>query len=94
MLGQVRMETVCGNRVKVGSVYTIYTKYPEPSSHTLHSDENIVSPLLEETDKLTCMLNPKFWRDQLTVLRREKMGGSIIVINNRDQNFLSHFTLN
>ena len=53
------METVRGNRVKDGSVYTIYTKYPEPPSHTLDSDENIVSPLVEETDKLTCMLNPK-----------------------------------
>ena len=61
--------------MKDGLVYTIYTKYSEPPSHTLDSDENIVSLLVEETDKLTCMLNPKNWLDQLVVLRRNKKGG-------------------
>ena len=55
------MDTVLGNRVKVGSVYTIYTKHTQPTSQTLDYDANNILPLLEETEKSALMFNPEPW---------------------------------
>ena len=67
MLGQAIMDIVSVNRVRFGSVYTIYTKHPEPPSHTLYSYENDILPLLSGTEKSTLMLNLKPWLKQLVI---------------------------
>ena len=47
------MEPVPVNMVKVGSVNTIYTKHPEPTSQTLDYDKNNVPPISVGTEKST-----------------------------------------
>ena len=70
------MEPVTGNMVKVGSVYTIYTKHPGPTSQTLDYDKNNVPPISVGTEKSTLIFNPKPWLNHIFILRRGGGGGS------------------
>ena len=71
------MEPFPGKMVKVGSVYTIYTKHPGPTSQTLDYDKNNVPPISVGTEKSTLIFNPKPWLNHIFILRRGGVGGQI-----------------